>query len=101
MTSQLIKDTFKNTYKDDYSDSDNYYKILFNNARSLQQRELNQMQTILTQDILAGNQGLGYKYGLPALGGTITVNNKTNFIKLTAASGTTLDALTNPTPALL
>ena len=69
MTSQLIKDTFKNTYKDDYSDSDNYYKILFNNARSLQQRELNQMQTILTQDIQFGNQGLGYKNGMPAMGG--------------------------------
>ena len=101
MTSQLIKDTFKNTYKDDYSDSDNYYKILFNNARSLQQRELNQMQTILTQDIQFGNQGLGYKNGMPAMGGKITVNNKTNFIKLIAASGTAIDSLANPTTDLL
>lgn len=101
MTSQLIKDTFKNTYKDDYSDSDNYYKILFNNARSLQQRELNQMQTILTQDILVGNQGLGYKNGMPGVGGKITVNNKTNFIKLDTTSGTTIDALTNPSTDLV
>ena len=68
MTTQLIKDTFANTYKDDYRDSDNYYKILFNNARSLQQRELNQMQSILNNDIQTGNQGLAYKNGIPAGG---------------------------------
>ena len=44
MATQLIQTTFANTYKDDYSDSDNYYKVLFNNGRALQQRELNQMQ---------------------------------------------------------
>ena len=101
MTTQLIKDTFANTYKDDYRDSDNYYKILFNNARSLQQRELNQMQSILNNDIQTGNQGLGYKNGIPAVGGKLTVNNEVNFIKLTAASGTTIAALTNPTTDLV
>lgn len=101
MTSQLIKDTFANIYKDDYSDSDNYYKILFNNARSLQQRELNQMQTIINQDMLVGNQGLGYKNGTPGIGGKVTVNNKTNFIKLDTASGTIIDGLANPTTDLV
>ena len=92
MTS-VIKDTFKNTYKDDYRDSDNYYKILFNNARSLQQRELNQMQSIITNDIAVGNQGMGYKNGTAGIGGGVTSNNKISFIKLTAASNTIIDAL--------
>jgi len=92
MTS-VIKDTFKNTYKDDYSDEDNYHKILFNNARSLQQRELNQMQSIITNDILTGNQGLGYRNGIAGVGGGVTCSNKVNFIKLTAASNTTIDGL--------
>lgn len=53
MVNQVIKDTFTNVYRDDYRDSDNYYKILYNNGRSLQQRELNQMQTIINEDIRA------------------------------------------------
>mgnify|MGYP005991432141 CR=1 FL=1 len=99
MTS-VIKDTFKNTYKDDYRDSDNYYKVLFNNARSLQQRELNQMQTIITNDMLTGNQGLGYRNGIAGIGGGVTSNNKVNFIKLTTASNTTIDALTSDMTSL-
>ena len=68
MPTTLIQDTFLNTYKDDYKDSDNYYKILFNNARSLQQRELNQLQSIIGNDIATGSQGLGYKNGMPGVG---------------------------------
>ena len=97
----VIKDTFKNTYKDDYSDSAGYHKILFNNARSIQQRELNQMQSIITNDLLTGYGGIGYKNGLSAVGGGVTTNNKVNFIKLDTTSGNTIDALTNPTTDLL
>ena len=50
MATQFIQTTSANTYNDDYSDSDNYYKVLFNNGRALQQRELNQMQTIIQND---------------------------------------------------
>ena len=90
MPTQLIQDTFLNTYKDDYKDSDNYYKILFNNARSLQQRELNQLQSIIGNDIATGSQGIGYKNGMPGVGGKVTVNNGTDFIRLTDVSNTTL-----------
>ena len=96
----VIKDTFKNTYKDDNRDSDNYYRILFNNARSLQQRELNQMQSIITNDLVSGYQGIGYKNGLAGIGGGVTANNKVNFIKLTTASNTTIDALTSDMTSL-
>ena len=100
MTTQIIKDTFLNTYKDDYKDSDNYYKILFNNARSLQQRELNQMQSILTNDIAQNSQFI-FSQGQASQGGVLTVLNKVNFIKLDATSGTTIDSLTNPTTDLV
>ena len=100
MTTQIIKDTFANTYKDDYRDSDNYYKILFNNARSLQQRELNQLQSILTNDIAQNSQFI-FSQGQASQGGVLTVLNKVNFIKLDATSGTTIDSLTNPTTDLV
>ena len=50
MATQVIQTTFENTYKDDFKDSDNYYKVLFNNGRALQQRELNQLQSIIQSD---------------------------------------------------
>ena len=40
------KNTFATTYKDDFVDSANYHRILFNSGRALQARELTQMQTI-------------------------------------------------------
>lgn len=51
MTSQVINSTFASTYNDDYRDSDNYYRILFNSGRALQARELTQLQTIIQSEI--------------------------------------------------
>jgi hypothetical protein len=89
MVSQVIKDSFLNIYKDDYRDSDNYYKILFNNGRALQQRELNQMQTIINKDI---KSFAGYMLdpGAATEGGAIAVL-KVPFIRLNLVS--------NPLPA--
>ena len=81
MADSVIQNTFKNVYRDDYRDSDNYYQILFNSGRALQQRELNQLQTILNQDQRTSSQAL-FREGGAALGGEIRVNNKANFIKL-------------------
>ena len=47
-----VKDTtFSSTYKDDYRDSDNFHRILFNSGRALQARELTQMQTIIKKKL--------------------------------------------------
>ena len=92
MATQKIQTTFANTYNDDYSDSDNYYKVLFNNARSLQQRELNQLQTIIQNDQKI-NSDFNYKHGTAAVGGATQVKNQVNFIKLntdTSAGGRAL-----------
>ena len=51
MASNLLKNTFLSTYKDDFRDSDNYHRILYNAARPLQARELTQSQTIIQKEI--------------------------------------------------
>ena len=51
MAIDFTKDIFASTYKDDFADSDNYHRILFNNGRALQARELTQLQTITQSEI--------------------------------------------------
>jgi len=79
MATQLIQTTFANTYKDDYSDSDNYYKVLFNNGRALQQRELNQMQSILNNDIKT-NSDFIFAHGSAASGGSTNCRNNAHLL---------------------
>lgn len=90
MADSVIQNTFKNVYRDDYKDSDNYYQILFNSGRFLQQRELNQLQTILNQDQRTSSQRT-FREGAAAIGGEIRVDNKSDFIKL--------DTTVNPLPS--
>ena len=51
MPNDYTSTTFSDVYKDDWRDSDNYYRILFNSGRPLQARELTQLQTILQSQI--------------------------------------------------
>ena len=51
MANTLTTTTFSSTYKDDFKDSDNYHRILFNSGKALQARELTQMQTIIQKEI--------------------------------------------------
>jgi hypothetical protein len=51
MPNNYTSTTFSEVYKDDYSDSAGYYKVLFNSGRPLQARELTQLQTILQTQI--------------------------------------------------
>jgi hypothetical protein len=81
MPTNLIQNAFENTYNDDFRDSDNYYKVLFNNGRALQQRELNQMQTIINEDFKT-NSDFSFRHGSAASGGGISCQNEKAFIKL-------------------
>ena len=49
MATTFTDTLFSTKYKDDYADSDGYYRILFNAGRALQARELTQMQTIINK----------------------------------------------------
>jgi len=51
MATDVSKSTFASVYKDDFKDSANFHRILFNSGRSLQARELTQMQTIIQKEI--------------------------------------------------
>ena len=51
MATTFTKNTFGVTYKDDFADSDNYHRILFNSGRAVQARELTQSQTITQEEI--------------------------------------------------
>ena len=46
MATTLSSTLIPSKYKDDFRDSDGYYRILFNSGRVLQARELTQIQTI-------------------------------------------------------
>jgi len=84
MVTPVIKNTFLTTYRDDWKDSDNYHRILFNNGRSLQARELTQMQTILQNQITKSGDFL-FKDGSPISGGQIHLSTSAEYVKLNTA----------------
>ena len=83
MATNLTNTTFSTTYKDDFRDSDNYHRILFNSGRALQARELTQLQTIIQSEIERFGSNI-FKDGAVVKPGGMTVNNRFEFIKLAA-----------------
>ena len=51
MATNLTSTTFLSEYNDDYRDSDHFHRVLFNNGKALQARELTQSQTIVQQEL--------------------------------------------------
>ena len=81
MVSKVTQQIFATTYKDDFADSDNYHRILFNSGKALQARELTQMQTIIQSEIArfgrnVFNEGAAVNPGGPLL------NTNYEFVKL-------------------
>jgi len=89
MATSLTNTTFSATYKDDYRDSDNYHRILFNAGRALQARELTQMQTIIQNEIERFGSNI-FREGAIVRAGNITLNTTYEFVKL--------DTTVNPLP---
>jgi len=81
MTSTVTQSLFSTVYKDDYTDSDHYHRILFNGGRALQARELTQMQTIIQSEVARFARNI-FKEGAAVNPGGPTVNDKYEFIKL-------------------
>ena len=88
MATTLTTTTFATTYKDDYADSDQYYRILFNAGRALQARELTQMQTIIQEEMARFGRNIFLEGAAVKPGGITTATR--DFIKL--------DTATNPLP---
>ena len=81
MTKPFTENSFSSTYKDDFIDSDNYHRILFNSGRALQARELTQLQTIIQEEIGRFGRNI-FKDGASVNPGGPSVNNRYEFIKL-------------------
>lgn len=81
MATTFTETTLSTTYKDDFRDSDNYHRILFNTGVGLQARELTQLQTILQKQIERFGNNV-FKEGAVVKPGGINVNPAYEFIKL-------------------
>lgn len=85
MVSTLTQGVFATVYKDDYRDSDNYHRILFNSRKHLQARELTQMQTIIQNEIARFGRNI-FKEGAAVNPGGPTLNDRYEFIKLNTST---------------
>ena len=85
MAITLTNSTFNTTYKDDFADSDHYHRILFNSGRTLQARELTQMQTIINKEIERFGSNI-FKEGGVVRAGNITLNTNYEYIKLNTSA---------------
>jgi hypothetical protein len=87
MANTFTSNVFSSTYKDDFVDSDNYHRILFNSGRALQARELTQLQTIIQEEIGRFGRNI-FKDGASVNPGGPTITNDYEFVKLNTAVNT-------------
>ena len=93
MVSTLTNQTFSTTYKDDFSDSAGFHKILFNSGKALQARELNQLQTILQEQITRFGNNIFREGGVVKPGG-VNLNSRYEFVKLATGALSNIDIST-------
>ena len=75
MAQAFTSEIFSSTYRDDFKDSDNFHRVLFNSGRALQARELTQLQTIMQTEL--GRLGKHiFKEGAAVNPGGVTVNTE-------------------------
>lgn len=88
MATNLTQTTFATEYKDDYRDSDHYHRILFNNGRALQARELTQMQTIIQAETARMGKFLFKEGGIYGSAGAVSSGfNPVGYVKLVSFGG--------------
>ena len=85
MPIQFTDNLLSRTYKDDFTDSNNYHRILFNSGKALQARELTQLQTIIQKEIETFGRNV-FKEGANVIPAGVTLNTRYEFIKLDTSS---------------
>jgi len=90
MVKTFTTNTFANVYRDDYDEDKSFQRILFNNKKALQARELTQLQTIIQEGVNRFGKNI-FKEGAAVSAGGVAINNRYRFIKL--------DTSTNALPA--
>lgn len=85
MATTYTEQTFGSTYKDDYDQTKNYHRVLYNSGKALQARELTQMQTIIQSELsrLMGNL---FTEGATITPGGFRVDNELEFIKIESST---------------
>ena len=96
MSKTFTSNVFQSTYKDDFKDSDNYHRVLFNSGRAIQARELTQLQTIIQEEIGRFGRNI-FQDGSAVNPGGPHVNSNYEFIKL----DTSVRTLPDDTSSLL
>ena len=81
MVKTYTTNTFASDYKDDYDETKSFHRILFNNKKALQARELTQLQTIIQEGITRFGKNI-FKEGAAISPGGIFINAKYRFAKL-------------------
>jgi len=87
MTITYTENIFETRYRDDYADSDNFHRILFNKGKALQARELTQLQTIIQKQIERFGRNI-FKEGATVIPGGLSLNDSYEFVKLDTSAYT-------------
>lgn len=85
MTTTFTSTTLPSTYRDDYSDSDNYHQILFNSGRALQARELTQLQTLIYEEMGRFGRNI-FKEGAAVSSGGTAINAEYDCVKIASTN---------------
>jgi len=93
MTKAFTEQIFRTSYRDDFADSDNYHRILFNSGRALQARELTQLQTIIQKEIERFGSNI-FTDGAAMQSGGVKINNAYEFIKIASTTSLPSDLTT-------
>lgn len=81
MPNTFNENTFSTTYKDDFSASNHYHRVLFNSGRALQARELTQMQTIIQEELARFGRNI-FKEGSVVEPGGLDIDTNFEYVKL-------------------
>jgi len=82
MPTPFNSNTFRDDYNDDWIDSAGYHRILFNSGRALQSRELNQLQTIIQEEITRFGKNI-FKEGAAVSKGLMEIDNNYRYVRVT------------------
>jgi hypothetical protein len=88
MATTFTDTLFATEYKDDFSDSAGFYRILYNGGKVLQSRELTQMQTIINKQIERFGNNI-FKEGAVVKAGGFSLDTAYEFVKLDPTSTST------------
>ena len=85
MATTFSSTTLSGNYNDDYNADDNYHQILFKSGRSLQARELTQLQTMVYKEMGRFGNNI-FKEGSAVTAGGMSVNSSFEYVKIASTN---------------